>query len=42
MWRRESEGTAQGELQQQDSPAQTGQAKSGAGIAGDPTVESAG
>jgi hypothetical protein len=42
MTRRESEGTAQGELKQQDSPAQTGQASSGAGIAGDPTLGSGG
>jgi hypothetical protein len=36
--RRESEGLDQGEQQQQDSPARAGQASSGAGIAGDPTV----
>jgi hypothetical protein len=32
-----SEGKRQGELKPQDSPGRAGQAKSGAGIAGDPT-----
>ena len=42
MGRRESEGQQQSELQQQDSPARAGEASSGAGIAGAPTVGSGG
>ena len=42
MGQRESEGQDTAQPEQQDSPAQTGPASSGAGIAGDPTVGSAG